>query len=459
MGLSKELKAICLIFLLISAVAEAADKGKKAKKSSTGGSHKPGSSNDGGNDKGQDGQEKASVGSDGGTESKNPAPGTPVPASPKSGNGIFDVTKYGADPGCSKDSTKAFTDAWTAACSFPGTATWLVPTGTFLVGELKFNGPCANKAQSPAAEIRGTLRAPGSLSSFTSDAWVLFRNLDGLTISGGGMLDGQGAAEAWQKTTCHSGGKCKFMPVSMRFIGNNNGKIQNINFQNGKAFHLVINNCVGVDVSGVHATAPEDSPNTDGIHISGSTHVHVTNCKIGVGDDCVSIGDGNTDISIEGVTCGPGHGISVGSLGKYARETGVTGVHVKNCTLTGTTNGVRIKTWNGSPTLKASNFTFEDITMNKVSFPIIIDQNYCPGHNCGSKPSAVQISDIIYQNIKGTSFTKLAVNLICSSGAPCQRVQLNNIDLTYQDASQKVASMCQNVKPTLSGVQNPPACA
>ncbi|XP_077251982.1 exopolygalacturonase-like [Tasmannia lanceolata] len=282
----------------------------------------------------------------------DPAPGTPVPASPKSGNGIFDVTKYGADPGCSKDSTK-----------------------------------------------------------------------------------------------------------SVRFIGNNNGKLQNINFQNSKSFHLVINNCVGVDISTVHVTAPEDSPNTDGIHISGSSHIHVTNCQIGVGDDCVSIGDGTTDISIEGVTCGPGHGISVGSLGKYARETGVTGVHIKNCVLTGTTNGVRIKTWNGSPTLKASNITFEDITMDKVSFPIIIDQNYCPGQNCGSKPSAVQISDIIYQNIKGTSFTKLAVNLICSSGAPCQGVQLNNIDLTYQDAGQKVASMCQNVKPTVTGVQNPPACA
>ncbi|XP_077250778.1 putative galacturan 1,4-alpha-galacturonidase SALK6 isoform X2 [Tasmannia lanceolata] len=187
------------------------------------------------------------------------------------------------------------------------------------------------------------------------------------------MLDGQGAAEAWLKPTCQSGGKCKFMPVSLRFIGNNNGKIQNINFQNSKSFLLVINNCIGVDISGVHVTAPEDSPNNDGIHISGSSHVHVTNCQIGVGDDCVSIGDGNTDISIEGVTCGPGHGISVGSLGKYARETGVTGVHVKNCVLTGTTNGVRIKTWNRSPTLKASNFTFEDITMNK-SNPISLSE-------------------------------------------------------------------------------------
>ncbi|XP_077250779.1 exopolygalacturonase-like [Tasmannia lanceolata] len=233
--------------------------------------------------------------------------------------------------------------------------------------------------------------------------------------------------------------------TSLRFIGNNNGKIQNINFQNSKSFHLVINNCVAVDISGVHVTAPEDSPNTDGIHISGSSHVHVTNCQISGGDDCVSIGDSTTDISIEGVTCGPGHGISVGSLGKYARETGVTGVHVKNCVLTGTTNGVRIKTWNGSPALKASNFTFEDITMNKVSFPIIIAKA-----TCGSKPSAVQISDIIYQNIKGTSFTTLAVNLICSSGDPCQGVQLNNIDLTYQDAGQKVASMCQNVKPTVN---------
>jgi len=36
---------------------------------------------------------------------------------------------------------------------------------------------------------------------------------------------------------------------------------------------------------------------------------------------------------------------SVGSLGKGGEYATVEEVHVKNCTLTGTTNGARIKTW------------------------------------------------------------------------------------------------------------------
>ncbi|KAK2662999.1 hypothetical protein Ddye_001573 [Dipteronia dyeriana] len=41
------------------------------------------------------------------------------------------------------------------------------------------------------------------------------------------------------------------------------------------------------------------------------------------------IGDGSKKISITKVTCGPGHGISVGSLGKYNNEEPVVGVTVR----------------------------------------------------------------------------------------------------------------------------------
>lgn len=62
----------------------------------------------------------------------------------------------------------------------------------------------------------------------------------------------------------------------------------------------------------MHATvikAPENSPNTDGIHIQQSKGIEIIGASIQTGDDCISMGVGSSNIYIENVHCGPGHGI------------------------------------------------------------------------------------------------------------------------------------------------------
>lgn len=78
---------------------------------------------------------------------------------------------------------------------------------------------------------------------------------------------------------------------------------------NSELYHIVIDNCDQVMVQGVKINAPGNSPNTDGIHVQGSTGVTITGASIRTGDDCVSIGPGTTNLWIELVSCGPGHGI------------------------------------------------------------------------------------------------------------------------------------------------------
>ncbi|MCH4805136.1 glycosyl hydrolase family 28 protein, partial [Pasteurella multocida] len=184
--------------------------------------------------------------------------------------------------------------------------------------------------------------------------------------------------------------------------------------------------------------------------------VNIRNCEIATGDDCVSLGDGSKQVTVENVTCGPGHGFSVGSLGRYPNEEPVDGFTVKNCTLKGTLNGVRIKTWPGTDgQITVSNMHFEDITMDNVSNPVIIDQEYCPWNQCNKEtPSKIKISTVTFKNIKGTSATEEGVTLACSSGVPCEGVELNEIDLTYQGAPAK--AKCSNVKPTIQG--KAPSC-
>lgn len=168
----------------------------------------------------------------------------------------------------------------------------------------------------------------------------------------------------------------------MRFDFVTNSLIHDITSINSKNFHFNVFACNNMQIRNVKIHAPKDSPNTDGIHLAISKNIDIHNLDIKTGDDCISIGPGAQDISIKNVRCGPGHGISIGSLGGSQNEDDVSGIMVKNCTLSDTMNGARIKTWGHSYPVNVYNLTFENIHLNNVQNPIMIDQEYCPSHKC-----------------------------------------------------------------------------
>ncbi|PHU15226.1 Polygalacturonase [Capsicum chinense] len=163
---------------------------------------------------------------------------------------------------------------------------------------------------------------------------------------------------------------------AMTFHRCNNLKVRDIRMLNSQQMHISISNSIHVEVSHIIVQAPAKSPNTDGIHISSSTLVAIKDCTIRTGDDCISIVNNSSNILVKNIACGPGHGISIGSLGKSNSWAQVHNVCVDGAYLSNTENGVRIKTWQGGRGY-VRKISFTNVWMENVSNPIIIDQYYC----------------------------------------------------------------------------------
>lgn len=373
---------------------------------------------------------------------------------------IISVRSFGVQADGRTDDSRAFNAAWQTACNARGNVILLIPKGTYLVGPLRFKGPC-REVSSLTVLLEGYLKATTDLSVYKSGSgWIEFAWIGGLTLTGGGVLDGQGA-EAWPFSKCSTTPNCDLLPTNLKFVGMNRTIVHHITSLNSKFFHIALVGCRDFTGSELSIFAPDESPNTDGIHLERSTNVHLSRSIIGTGDDCISVGQGNSEITITNITCGPGHGISVGSLGKYPNEQDVKGLVIRNCTMIGTSNGIRIKTWPDSPGRStATNIRFENIMMKHVRNPIIIDQEYCPFDSCSSKaPSRVRLSDIYFKNITGTSASPVAVMLSCSKGTPCENIYLQDVHLNLSSGDKRLPiSSCENVKARYIGAQMPPPC-
>ncbi|KAF8112919.1 hypothetical protein N665_0058s0020 [Sinapis alba] len=369
---------------------------------------------------------------------------------------VFDITKFGAVGDGRTNTFKAFLKTWILVCASPVPATLLVPKGNFLAGPIIFAGPCKSKV---TVNVQGTVSA--TTSGFATPEWILFERVDNVLLTGPGTFHGRGEA-VWASDGCGKKFKCNLPPTSLKFRNIVNLEVSGISSVNAKAFHMFLVKTVNVNIHNIKIIAPAESPNTDGIHLSNADNVRILDSFIGTGDDCVSVGRGSNNVTVERVVCGPGHGLSVGSLGKYPNEEDVSGIHFRNCTMRNTDNGLRIKSWGGSTPSKAVDIHFEDIIMENVKNPIIIDQNY--GSRGGE--SRVAISDVLFKNVRGTTITKDFVQFMCSKTVPCKGVSVADVNLNFvgnkggheSSSGGLIGSLCTNVNIITGGKINFPLC-
>lgn len=167
--------------------------------------------------------------------------------------------------------------------------------------------------------------------------------------------------------------------------------------------------------------------NTDAFDIGSSDGVTISNSNINNQDDCIAINSG-TNINISGLTCNGGHGISVGSVGGRSDNT-VANVAVKNCKVTNSQNGLRIKTVYDA-TGDVSNITWSDVQLSGITnYGIVIEQDYQNGSPTGTPTNGVSLKGVSANGVTGSVASGAKeVYVLCGTG--CADFSFSGVDIT-----------------------------
>ncbi|KAI3993363.1 hypothetical protein MKX01_010106 [Papaver californicum] len=355
-----------------------------------------------------------------------PPESSPIPISKPSN--VFNVLSYGAVGDGSTDETAAIKSVWDSACQFDSgpSATLLIPQGySFMMQSAIFNGPCQNKV---IFQVDGILMAPDGpeswLKSNSKIQWLVFYRTNGFTVQGSGGINGTTLPGPCDSPILSS----HKLDKAIRIFMCTDVALKGLKILNSPQFNVKFDNCHDVHIDSLKITAPGRSPNTDGIHISTTDNVEIYNSLVST-YDCVSICTGCHNVDIRNITCGPSHGISIGSLGNHNSRACVSNISVTDSVIKYSDIGVRIKTYQGGYG-SVSGITFNNIHMDTVRNPLIIDQYYCEAHGYSNQTAAVFVSDISYTNIKGTyDYRFPPMHFGCSDSVPCTNLTLSDIEL------------------------------
>lgn len=148
---------------------------------------------------------------------------------------------------------------------------------------------------------------------------------------------------------------------------------------------------------------------------------------------------------------------SIGSLGRLNSHACVSNVTVRDSVIRRSANGVRIKTWQGGSGT-VSGVTFDNIHMDMVRNPIIVDQYYCLTKSCTNQTSAVYVSDVSYSNIRGTYDARSPpMQFACSDAVPCTNLTLSDVELLPAQGVYMTDPVCWNAYGTMETLTIPPA--
>ena len=214
---------------------------------------------------------------------------------------------------------------------------------------------------------------------------IAARGATGSAIMGDGAIDGQGgakiildghpSAKSWWDLAedARTAGRQQ-VPRLIDTDLTDDFTLYRITLKNSPNFHLSFHRGDGLTVWGVKIDTPSTARNTDGIDPAQSRNITIAHSFIRTGDDNVAIkaGDGpTTNVSVLDNHFYSGHGMSIGS----ETNGGVSSILVRNLSLDGTDNGIRI-TSNPTKGGLVQDVLYDNICIRNSKYPILFDTAY-----------------------------------------------------------------------------------
>jgi len=381
---------------------------------------------------------------------------------------MFNITEFGAIPDGITSCTNAFIKAINT-CSESGGGTVYVPAGKFLTGSIRLKSNINLNLDSGAVLIftNDITQYPIVISRWEGaerpvySSCIYAQNEENIAITGRGKLDGQG--QFWWELMI-SKENLYPRPKLISFHSCYNILIEGVTLINSPSWTVNPICCENVTIDKITIKNPSASPNTDGINPESCTNVHISNCHIDVGDDCITIKSGTEDtvlrvpcenITITNCTMVHGHGgVVIGS----EMSGDVRNVTISNCVFEGTDRGIRLKSRRGRGGV-IEDIRINNIVMKDVLCPFIANLYYY----CGPKGKDKYVWDknsypitsetpafrrIHFSNITARQVRAAAGFLYGLPEMYVEDVSFDNISISMaEDAEPGMPDMMSNLEP------------
>lgn len=325
-----------------------------------------------------------------------------------------------------------------------GGGTLVVPPGIYLTGMLRFCSGLTVELQ-PGGVLKASPRSsdypafPMSADEhFVSEVdleeryFLYVKDAHSVRIHGGGTLDGSGHA-FWNPPA-----SCKFfVPKAGRvtrmleLADSKDVTLQGIEIVDSPGWTVHVNRCQNLRVQGVTIRNNLHGPNTDGIDVTDSSDVFVSDCTIYAGDDGIVLKSyGGVNERIHVTNCMIQTNCSALKLGANESFGTIRQVVMSNCVIRDSSRGISLYCMGGG--------TFEDVSFSNIvmecdnEIPLVnpihihASRNPDPSRDRGvGRIRNVRIGDVICR-------TDARILLTCEEGHMLENIHLHDILVHYE---------------------------